>query len=58
MLGWSCICLSTVVSVHMKENQEISCILKGSTMYGEWLALHQVLRSWQIMLHIYLYTCY
>ena len=26
----------------MKEKQEISCT-KGSTMYGEWMALHQVL---------------
>ena len=34
MLGWSSICLSTVVSVHMKENQEISCILKGK--YHVW----------------------
>ena len=42
MLSVECSCLSTVVSFHVKENQEISCT-KGSTMYGEWLALHQVL---------------
>ena len=39
MLGWSCWCLSTVVSFHMKENQ----LHKGDTMYGEWLNLHHVL---------------
>ena len=39
MLGWSCWCLSTVVSFHMKENQ----LHKGGTMYGEWLDLHHVL---------------
>ena len=42
MLGWSYSCLSMVVSFHVKENPEISCT-KGGTMYGEWLALHQVL---------------
>ena len=36
MLGWSCSCLSTVV----RTNQPCT---KGGAMYGELLALHQVL---------------
>ena len=36
-LGWSCSCLSTVVSFHVKDNQ------LHRRRYGEWSALHQFL---------------
>ena len=42
------LCLSTVDSCHVKENQEISCN-KGE--YEEWLAFHS--SSWQNM---FIYT--
>ena len=50
MLGWSCSCLSTDFSFHVKENQEISCT-KGGTESG-WPLIRFY---WQIMLHIYLF---
>ena len=47
MLGWSCSWLSTVVSFCVKENQERDVRRVVGPSSGS---------SWQIMVHIYLYT--
>ena len=40
---------------HVKENQEISCT-KGGAVYGEWLALHQVLAGKLCYTFIYIHA--
>ena len=44
--------LSTVVSFHVKEDQDISCTMGGKK---EWLALHQVLAAKLCSTSIYMF---
>ena len=55
MLGWSCSCLSTVVSFMCKKTGLINCT-KGGAMYGECLVLHQLLDGKLCYTFIYIHA--